>query len=79
LVDIDEQNSCISSLKLADFGLCRSNMELSTKLDFGGTFNYMAPEMFVKNGTYDKRADTWSLGVILYFLLFKQMPFTVTL
>lgn len=70
LVEIDSQSSLISILKIADFGLCRSNMELSTRFNFCGTPNYMAPEMFNRNGNYDKRVDTWSLGIILHTLLF---------
>ena len=65
-------------LKLADFGFAGpvegrdGSGTLKTKL---GTLNYMAPEIFIENGSYDKRVDIWSLGMTLYSLIFKDLPF----
>ena len=39
-----------------------------------GTPYYLAPEVF--EGQYNKECDCWSLGVICYILLFKQIPFS---
>lgn len=37
---------------------------------------YLAPEVFL--GTYDLPADVWSLGVLLYYLCTKELPFKGT-
>lgn len=61
-------------LKVADFGLATvipPGMLKTTKV---GTPSHMAPEVFERN--YDKACDIWSCGVILYFMLFAENPFT---
>ena len=38
----------------------------------------MAPELFTSNDAYVKlndKSDLWSLGVLLYFLRFNELPF----
>ncbi|KAI9207970.1 kinase-like domain-containing protein [Polychytrium aggregatum] len=39
-----------------------------------GTFNYMAPEVILREG-YDSRSDWWSFGVILFEMLYGFPPF----
>ncbi|CAD8181107.1 unnamed protein product [Paramecium pentaurelia] len=58
-------------VKLIDFGLV-INSSSNLKTQQVGTFNYMAPEVMLEEGTQDKTADIWSLGIILYELLTKQ-------
>jgi serine/threonine protein kinase len=55
--------------------------EVSTKLNSSdqkmdltvGTMKYMAPEVS-KGEKYDGKCDLWSLGVVIYVLLFKEFP-----
>ena len=59
--------------KLADFGFSKIMEEDITRTKLG-TPATMAPEvMMIKN--YSKKADLWSVGVIMYQLLFKTLPF----
>ena len=38
-----------------------------------GTPGYMAPEVS-KGEKYDRKCDLWSLGALIYVLLFKEFP-----
>lgn len=59
--------------KIADFGLSDifTNEQMQT---YCGTVGYACPEI-MKNVPYDKSADIWSLGVIVYILLCGCQPF----
>ena len=62
-----------NTVRLIDFGLSkasRNNRQLTT---MAGTPYYMAPE--VLEGAYSKKADIWSLGVLLYTLVCGYLPF----
>ncbi len=69
--DIKPQNIFVApdgTYKLGDFGIART-LENNGSLTSGiGTYNYMAPEVFNKT-RYDHRADIYSLGIVLYWLL----------
>ena len=62
------------NIKLIDFGL---SVLCERKLDHlesaCSTPYYIAPEVF--KGTYSKRCDIWSLGVVLYQLMVGKLPF----
>lgn len=63
------------SIKIADFGFCKP---LESKEDMVQTMLgspiYMAPEV-IKGEVYTNKADIWSLGVVLYQMLFGVCPF----
>ena len=39
-----------------------------------GTGYYVAPEI-VKGENYDQKVDIWSLGIILYIIIYGKPPF----
>eukprot|EP00475_Leptophrys_vorax_P011238 TRINITY_DN17763_c0_g1_i1.p1 TRINITY_DN17763_c0_g1~~TRINITY_DN17763_c0_g1_i1.p1 ORF type:complete len:462 (+),score=111.52 TRINITY_DN17763_c0_g1_i1:274-1659(+) len=74
LANIFLQNGLI--VKIGDFGLAAQLMNPSErKKSFCGTPNYLAPELFDKQGGHSFEVDVWSLGVIMYTLLVGQPPF----
>ena len=74
--DIKPENILIGEkglLKLCDFGWAKE-LNLENRSTFCGTMEYMAPEI-VGCGNYDYSVDIWSLGILLYELLFGHSPF----
>ena len=60
-------------IKLGDFGISRQykNIKFTTNK---GTIGYAAPEQSLPS--YDpSKCDLWAIGVIIYFLKFKELPF----
>lgn len=75
--DLKPQNILISSnnaLKIADFGFAKFFRGDEIENTVCGSPLYMAPEI-MKDHEYTIKADLWSLGVILYQLLFGKAPF----
>ena len=66
------------TLKIADFGMART-LESAQQLanTMCGSPAFMAPEVFLMRQRgepgYDDKADLWSVGCILYFMLTKNM------
>ena len=69
---IDNNNN----IKLADFGIIKI---MPTYMNYAqtqiGTPYYMAPEIY-KNHRYCEKCDIWSLGCVLYEMIFLIPPFT---
>lgn len=64
-------------IKLGDFGFSKQfsdSVSLDVGSSFCGTPYYLAPELWERK-RYSKKADMWSLGVILYELLTLRRPF----
>lgn len=62
------------SLRVIDFGLSQYRLDGSPPLtEMVGTPNYQAPE--VVSGSYSFEADLWSLGVVLFVMVFGFNPF----
>ncbi len=66
-----------SRVKILDFGLARpveNNSGLTEIGDILGTPNYMSPEQ-ARGEQVDGRSDLFSLGIVLYQLCTRQLPF----
>ena len=79
--DMKPSNIMINSLgviKVMDFGLAKAMDTVSSLTATGkilGTPYYMSPEQ-IHGDAVDSRADIYSTGIILYFMLTKEKPFT---
>jgi len=76
--DLKPENILIDNdghVKLTDFGLSKllKHREEITQ-SFCGTVEYMAPEIVNKEG-HGLAADYWSMGVLIYEMLFGKLPF----
>ncbi|OHS95205.1 RAC family serine/threonine-protein kinase like protein [Tritrichomonas foetus] len=76
--DLKPENILVNmkgNLKLTDFGLVKEKMGAdSTTRTFCGTPEYIAPEM-IQGRAYNKMVDWWSVGVLIYQMLFGRQPF----
>jgi serine/threonine protein kinase len=64
-------------LTITDFGLAKHYKDLSLMKSTVGTMIYWCPEL-VENKEYDKKADIWAAGCILYEMCTLQPPFYAT-
>ena len=74
--DIKPENILITedeTIKLCDFGWAKE-LTLENRKTFCGTAEYMAPEI-VTNENYGFGVDIWSLGNLLYEMIFGHSPF----
>jgi len=73
--DPPNQDCTLYDIKIADYGLSKYNEEELKSLV--GTPQYWAPEMLLGRGrkAYNERVDLWSLGVLLYVMLYGRYPF----
>ena len=74
--DLKPENILINfdgHIKLTDFGLSRL-MDSNQTQTFCGTPDFMAPEI-IKGENYDISVDWWSLGILIYEMIYHKPPF----
>jgi serine/threonine protein kinase len=86
-LDLKPENILIAAhsdncYKICDFGCAQIAIQSKlTKYDNQtfGTFNYLAPENYLNyhGKLTNTSADIWSLGVILYEMMYKRLPLPV--
>ena len=60
--------------KLADYGFSKELSIYNTRTTHLGTPATMAPEIMM-NKTYDDKSDLWSVGIMMYQLYYKEIPY----
>jgi len=63
-------------IKVIDFGLCAHASCDSMLENFLGSVEYACPEILERKPYQGCKAEVWSLGVLLFALLFGQFPFS---
>ncbi len=61
------------TLKVGDYGLCKSIHSNQRQTRTVGTVHYMAPE--ISTGNYNKQIDIYACGIILHEMLTGKLPF----
>ena len=69
LISLDKIDKCL--IKLSDYG---SNNTINNTINYGGTPYTMAPEV-LKGEFYSEKSDIWSLGIIIYYMIFRDYPY----
>ena len=62
--------------KLIDFGLSKVITPLARTKEPYGTLIYCSPDVIL-GVPYNSKVDVWSLGIIIFYLLFALMPFEI--
>ena len=70
-----DKTKYIAKLKITnDSDIMKNISELKKISKINGDLNYIAPEI-LKRENYNEECDLWSLGIIIYVLLFRKNPF----
>ena len=72
--EIDYSNIDNSTVKVIDFGLSRILGKFENSTDPYGSLCFKAPEL-IKHEPYDFKVDVWAIGITIYYLVYKELPF----
>jgi serine/threonine protein kinase len=65
-------------VKIADFGLAKMVSAGTMLVSLVGTPQYLAPEVVMQTQAkpgYENKVDCWAVGIIVYSMLTKALPF----
>lgn len=71
------ENNSVERIKIGDFGLAKVISPVDLADTMCGSPLYMAPEILKLEG-YDEKSDLWSLGIIIYELIYGHTPFSAS-
>ena len=75
LIKYDDKEHKKFKIKLSDYGCSKRLISLSKNCNtHAGTDEYMAPEI-LNGGEYNYKCDLWSIGIIIYRLIFGKSPY----
>ena len=75
LIKYENKEKTKYTYKISDYGISKQLISLSKQFSTNaGTLKYMAPEI-LKGEKFETKCDLWSLGVIIYSLLFTKFPY----
>ena len=75
LLKIDDENNLDNiEVKVIDFGLSKILGRKENVIEECGSLGFCAPEIILGK-SYNIKVDIWSLGVIIYYMCCKELPF----
>ena len=69
----DDKSKYIIKLKLTDDCVLLDELQQNNEFKIKDNINYYPPEI-LKKQNYNQKSDLWSLGAIIYILLFREFP-----
>ena len=72
--EVEYPNIDHAVVKTIDFGLSRILGKFEKSNDPYGSLCFKAPEL-IKHEPYDFKVDVWAIGITIYYLVYKELPF----
>jgi len=76
LIKYNDEEHKKYTIKLSDYGCSKRLKSLSINCNtYSGTLEYMSPEI-LKREEYNSKCDLWSIGIIIYRLIYGKSPYS---